>query len=114
MFTPLSLFSDALWVMGLAGVLATFSYMAWQRGLQHWSWGHTFSLPRLLVPLCLSLFLFCAGMAVNGFIAFLPAPWWDTAAWSVLSLLFAVQLFIYLRAGRRQGWDTPIEGNKQP
>ncbi len=114
MFTPLTVFIEALWVLGLAGALATFSYMAWYRGLHSWSWRFTFSVPRFLVPLSFSLALFCTGMALNGVIAYQPAPWWQTAAWSVLAILFVFQLVLYGRVGRQKGWDAPIEGNKKP
>lgn len=114
MITLQSLFADALWVLGLAGALATFSYMAWYRDFNGWRWKVVLKLPRLLAPLCLSLTLFSVGMLLAGLFAFYPSPWWQTAAWSVLSLLFALQSAVYLRAGRRRGWDIPIEESKQP
>lgn len=104
--------SDALWVLGLASALATFSYMSWRRSVAGWSWGYTLSVPRTLVPLSLSMELFSIGMAMNGLTAFQPAPWWETAVWSVLVILFAIQTVMYSIAGTRYGWDTPVEGRK--
>ncbi|MFN8487286.1 MAG: hypothetical protein U0350_06810 [Caldilineaceae bacterium] len=101
--------TDALWIVGLAGLLATFSYMSWYRSRQGWSWRYLFSLPRLLVPFCVSLELFCIGLAVNGAVAYQPAPWWETAAWSILAVIFALQTVIYGWVGIRRGWDTPID-----
>ncbi|NJN83492.1 MAG: hypothetical protein HC802_15225 [Caldilineaceae bacterium] len=109
MFDLFDVLIDALWVLGLAGLLATFSYMSWYRGLQGWSWGYALSVPRMLFPLCLSLTIFCVGLALNGVTSFQPAPWWETTAWSILALLFAVQTVIYGVAGLRHGWDTPLE-----
>lgn len=114
MYTPQQLLVDVLWVLGLAGALATFSYMSWYRSLRGWRWVHTLLLPRSLAPLCGSLALFALGMALNAALADQPPPWWQTTAWSILALLFAVQFVIYTNAGRRNGWDTPIEENKQP
>jgi hypothetical protein len=101
--------SGALWVLGLAGLLATLSYMSWVRSRHAWAWRDLFSLPRLLIPFCLSLELFCIGLAVNGALAYQPAPWWEIVAWSLLALVFAVQTLIYGWAGVQRGWDTPIE-----
>ena len=101
--------TNALWVLGLAGLLATFSYTSWYRGQRLWGWRYLFSLPRMLVPLCVSIEFFCIGLAVNGAIAYQPAPWWETAAWSILALVFALQTVIYGWAGVQRGWDTPIE-----
>ena len=114
MFTPQGLFTDALWVLGFAGLLATLSYMSWYRNLRRWSWRTMTAMPRMLSPLCLSLALFCTGMALNGVVADQSPPWWQTAAWGVLALLFAVQCVMVTLAGRRNGWDAPIEGSKEP
>jgi hypothetical protein len=104
-----NLIINALWVLGLAGVLATLSYMSWYRSARGWRWRRVFSLPRMLIPLSVSLELFSIGLAINGLTAFQQAPWWETTAWSILALLFAVQTVIYGLAGLRHGWDTPLE-----
>jgi hypothetical protein len=109
MLTVQSFFTNALWIVGLAGVLATFSYMGWYRSAHGWRWNRVFSLPRILIPLSVSLELFSIGLAINGIIAPQPAPWWEIAAWSALALLFAIQTVIYGVAGFRYGWDTPME-----
>jgi hypothetical protein len=109
MLTAQLFFTNALWIVGLAGVLATFSYMAWYRSARGWRWSRVFSLPRMLIPLSVCLELFSIGMAINGITATQPAPWWEIAAWSILALIFAVQTVIYGVAGFRHGWDTPLE-----
>lgn len=113
MISTASLLSNTLWVLGLAGVLATFSYMNWLRGAQQWSWTYTFSTPLFLTPLSLSLFVFSGGMASAGWFSLSTAPWWQLIAWSVLAVLFGVQAAIYMRAGLKSGWDAPIEEKKQ-
>lgn len=105
-----SLVANWLWIFGLACVVATFSYVAWYRVSRRWRWGYALGLPRILVPLCVSLELFCIGLALNGLLAFQQAPWWEIAAWSALAILFAVQTVVYGLAGIRYGWDTPVEG----
>lgn len=112
MITLPSLFFDSLWVVGLAGALATLSYMRWYREVRGWKWAHTISVARTLAPLCISLVLFCSGMALSGATSAWPAPWWQTFAWSFLAVLFAIQAVQYVLLGRRTGWDTPIEGTK--
>ncbi|HHY58304.1 MAG TPA: hypothetical protein GYA08_23030 [Chloroflexi bacterium] len=110
MITVQSLVSDALWVLGLAGALATFSYMNWVRDVRRWTWSYTLSTPMLLAPLSSSLCLFSGGMALSGLFAVWPSPWWQIIAWSVLTALFGLQAVLYAGAGRRAGWDAPIEG----
>jgi hypothetical protein len=113
MLTLPSLLSAGLWIVGLASLLATLSYIDWYRSLQRWRWGHVQTLPRLLAPFCLSVTLFCTGMALSAVTH--PSPvWWQIAAWSVLAVIFAVFAVQYTQAGRRNGWDTPIEGTRQP
>lgn len=113
MVTIPSLFADALWILGLSGVLATFSYLSWERSLRRWNWKDVLVTPRFLTPFCLSLALFCTGMALNA--ATNPTPsWWQIAAWSVLAVVFALYCANSARAARRNGWDAPIEGNRQP
>ena len=101
--------TNALWIIGLASILATFSYMSWYRSAHGWGWKKVFSLPRMLIPLSVSLELFSIGLAINGLMAFQRAHWLETAAWSALALVFAVQTVVYGLAGFRYGWDTPLE-----
>lgn len=109
MFSLQEIFIDALWIIGLAGVLATLSYMNWWRSYNRWTWRWLFSLPRMLIPLCVSMEFFCIGVAVKGLLAVPRAPWWETVAWSALAVLFAIQTVVYGIAGVRYGWDTPLE-----
>lgn len=109
MISALSLFSNGLWVLGLAGVLATFSYVNWMRRERGWSWKYTFNTPVFLTPLSFSLFIFSSGMMASGLVSIAPAPWWQSVAWGMLALLFGVQSALYVHAGRSHGWNAPIE-----
>ena len=108
-----TLLFNLLWIIGLAGGLATLAYMLWFRSMNGWRWSQVLSLPRMLIPLSVSLELFSIGLAIDGITAIQPAPWWETTAWSILALLFAVQTVIYGVAGLRHGWDTPLEKRDQ-
>ena len=113
MLTLPSLLSAAVWIFGLAGILATLSYADWRRSLHHQGWRSTVLQPRFLSPFCLSLTLFCSGMALAAITD--PSPsWWQIAAWSILAVIFAFYTGSTTLAGRRNGWDTPFEGMRQP
>lgn len=110
MFTLTDVLIDALWILGLAGVFATFSYIDYYRHLQRWRWRDAWQRPMLLMPLSLSLTIFTLGLALNGATSRPPAALWETAIWAVMMLLFAWQTLLYTQAGRRQGWSTPLDG----
>lgn len=114
MFTLTDVLIDALWILGLAGVFATFSYMDYLRSLQKpkIGWRQMWQRPVMLTPLSVSLTLFSAGLALNGATAFQPDPLWQTAIWAVMALLFAAQSVLYWRAGRASGWNTPLDSQE--
>ena len=93
-----AVFIDFLWLLGATGVLATFSYHDWKRSLFKWGW-HAWKLPGFLLPLNLSLTIFCLGLALNGVMADVTAPWWQTTIWAVMTLVFGMQAFRYWRIG---------------
>ena len=107
-----NLLSTGLWLLGLAGVLATLSYADWARSLHRRRW-RSMLLPRFLSPFCLASTLFCGGVVLAAITN--PAPsWWQIAAWSILAVFFAFYAMTITLAGRRNGWDTPIQGMRQP
>ena len=75
----------ALWILGLAIGLATWSYARW------WAIRHgvrprqTVDMPAFVVPFCAGLALFSMGLALGG------RRWWETAAWALLALLSTAQ-----------------------
>ena len=101
---------DFLWILGLAGVLATVSFAAWSSSVSHRRMSVVMRTPRFLAPLCIGLEFFSIGMAVSGLLAYQRAPWWETLAWSIFVILFGMQAILYGLAGTRDGWDTPVEG----
>lgn len=109
MFTLKDVYIDALWIFGLAGVFATFSYIDYYRHHQGWRWRDAWQRPCLLMPLSLSLSLFSLGLTLNGATAYQPDPWWQTAIWAVMTVLFVWQTWMYWQVGRRHGWDVAID-----
>ena len=65
------------------------------------------------IPGALSAFGGPAGMALGAVTNVTPS-WWQLAAWSILAVVFVVFAARTTLAGRRNGWDTPIEEIKQP
>lgn len=109
MVTVLGILCNSLWILGLAGVLATLSYTNWRR--QHVnlsaaegkvkgpSWKETMQTTEFGKPISLSLFLTSVGIGASGLQATPPQPIWQTALWFVLALLFAIQFFVYFKQG---------------
>ena len=78
-------FHNALWVFGLAIVLAALSYADWRRRLvvQRVSFRQALAEPGFQAAVSLGFTLFCAGLALGS------AVWWQIAAWAALGLFFA-------------------------
>lgn len=108
---------DALWLLGLAGLLATAGTMGWVRQvdprLNHRPWRHTLQTPRSRTPLALSLALIASGVALNGLVGKRPDPVWAVVAWFLLSFLFIIQTVYYAWIGDQHGWDSSMEGNRK-
>jgi threonine/homoserine/homoserine lactone efflux protein len=75
----------ALWVLGLAIILATWSWNEWWARVHKRSLRSVLGEARFQVPLSIGLFVFCVGMALS------ENTLWKTAVWAVLALLFAWQ-----------------------
>ncbi len=99
---------DALWILGLAGVLATCSYLDWVRLQRGWRWRSLWDRPCFVVPLSVSLALFCGGVGLSGATADPPDPRWQTGVWGFLALIFVVEALLYARAARSRGWEAPV------
>ncbi|MCS6845764.1 MAG: hypothetical protein NZ528_15800 [Caldilineales bacterium] len=90
-------FRNALWVLGLAVVLAAFSYADWWRRIQspRLSLRQALGSAGFQAAAGLGMVLFSVGLALSS------PRWWETAAWAVLALLFAWQAFAAWRSLRR-------------
>ncbi|MEA3336850.1 MAG: hypothetical protein U9R25_13130 [Chloroflexota bacterium] len=82
-----SVLTNGLWILGLAVILAAFSYTDWRRGLNSpkTSLRQALASSRFLAVFSLGMVLFCAGLALTS------GRWWEIAAWALLSVVFAWQ-----------------------
>ena len=77
-------FHNALWIFGLAVVLAALSYADWRRRLAvpRVSFRKALAEPGFQAAVSLGFTLFCAGLALSSTV------WWQIAAWAALGLFF--------------------------
>lgn len=89
-------FRNALWIAGLAVILAAVSYGDWRRALHSpkESIRHALGRPAFLAAFSIGMVLFCAGLALSF------TMWWEIAAWVLLGLLFAWQAVVAWRKSR--------------
>lgn len=107
-------FHNALWILGLAIVLAALSYADWRRRLTvpPISFRKALAEPGFQAAVSLGFVLFCAGLALGSTV------WWQIAAWTALGLLFTWQGLICLRqlrqkpAKAQQTTATPSSGGE--
>lgn len=95
-------FHNALWILGLAIVLAALSTMDWRRRLVEpaLSFRHALAGPGFQAAVSLGLILFCTGLALGSTV------WWQIAAWAVLGAVFAWHALMCLRMLRRKAGET--------
>ncbi len=75
----------ALWVLGLAIVLATWSWNEWWARVHKRRLRSVLGEARFQVPFSIGLLVFCVGMALS------ESVLWKSAVWAVLALAFAWQ-----------------------
>jgi presenilin-like A22 family membrane protease len=92
----INLASNALWIVGLALALATFSYASWEASLRHQKLRERLRLPAVQFPLDLAGVLFCAGLAATS------GRLYEVVLWVILGIAFAVQAVIAVLASRRR------------
>lgn len=96
-------FYNALWILGLALMLAVFSMATFRASQAGRRLGDELAAPALQVPLLAGLLLFCLGLLLAG------RSWWERLLWGALALITAAvlarQAVLLARAGR----EVPIE-----
>jgi hypothetical protein len=92
---------NALWILGLAVILAGLSYADWWAGVNHQRLTTTLRSPLFQIPFNLGMMLFAAGLASTS------RSWWEIGAWSVLLLLFAWQTIVSWQARRQTSHISP-------
>lgn len=110
-----SLVVNSVWVVGLAGLLATISYIDWYRTVQKWTFREAFIRPVALFPLNASLACFCGGLLLSELfftpITFETVRWgiiWKPLLWAIFTVYFIYHAVQAAQYGRRDGWDKPI------
>lgn len=95
----LGVFNNALWIIGLAVVLAAVSYADWQRRLstEKRSLAQALAAPTFQISWSIGLLLFCVGLALTSRV------WWQMALWALLALAF---LYLGVDAWRRSRSTT--------
>jgi hypothetical protein len=108
--TSVALFVDALWIVGLAGLLATISFAEGERRLFD---DPSRPLPerrRLLLPAALSLSLVGVGLILDFWLGSAPESVWAPAAAIVSSALSIILVISALRSPQRAGAEIATSG----
>lgn len=92
---------NALWILGLAVILAALSYADWWAGVNHQRFRAALRLPLFQIPFNLGMMLFAAGLASTS------RSWWEIGAWSALVLLFGWQTIGSWQARRQASPTSP-------
>jgi hypothetical protein len=80
--------ANSVWILGLAVLLAAFSWASWAASVAGIRFRMVLCRPRMQRVLSLGLMLFCAGLAATG------RAWWEQTLWGLLAVIFAVQAWM--------------------
>lgn len=78
--------SNALWILGLAVVLATVSWANWRAMIAHDRLHLVLTEPHLGLILNIGGLLFCAGLAASLY------RWWERFLWALLVMAFLIRI----------------------
>lgn len=78
--------SSALWILGLAVILASVSWANWKAMIAHDRLHLSLTKPHIGLMLDIGGLLFCAGLAANAY------RWWERSLWVLLALAFLIQI----------------------
>jgi hypothetical protein len=88
---------NALWILGLSIVLASWSYTSWWASMRRIKVRHALGLPRFQTPFAVGLTLFCASLAWGS------TRWWERGLWIVLGCLSC-------GSGDGRAWAAGMDG----
>jgi len=97
----ISLFTNALWVFGLALVLIAFSFAIYQSAETRTRLREQLGRPGFTAASALGLMFFSLGMAANS-----TRGWWESLLWLGLALAFGIQVWSAQR--QRHGLDHDL------
>ncbi len=78
--------SGALWILGLAVILAALSWGNWEAKVSRSRLREALARPHLQCTISAGLALFCVGLALGA------NRWWERALWAVLGAFWLVQM----------------------
>ena len=91
---------NALWILGLAIVLAALSYTSWLAAARGVRLPRALGWPVFGVPSSAGLALFAASLAWGS-----TRPW-ERILWIILGLAFLAQVWLAWRSARARGWQS--------
>jgi hypothetical protein len=87
-----SVLANLFWILGLAFLLAVFSWAHWAAAEQEVRLRTVLRRPPVQRTIDLGLFLFCAGLAATS------RRWWERVLWGLLAVAWVAQAWM---AGRQ-------------
>ena len=87
---------NAFWILGLAIILAAFSYHQWLARETASRLRELWSQPSWQIPFSAGMLLTCIGLGYG-----VAERWWERTIWTTLAATCAVQLAMGLRLGAR-------------
>jgi hypothetical protein len=116
-FMPQIVF-NAFWILGLAVLLALFSYADWLRhqtspNQAPQSWRQIIARPAMSMAIFLGLTLFSVGVGLNRILVDQDALWWESALWILLSISFFIQTAVCGLAGESSKSELIDGGDNQ-
>jgi hypothetical protein len=91
-----NVFANALWILGLAALLAAFSLAHWQAGLQVKPLRQVLSEPPFRMAIAAGILLFASGFML------VVTPWWHKIPWAGIMALSLWQGLVAWRDGASQ------------
>ena len=91
---------NALWIAGLALILAAFSYHQWLAGETARRLRDVLSQPSWKLPFSAGMLLTCIGFSYG-----LAERWWEKTMWTALAAAYGWQLVTVFRRGRKKAAD---------
>ena len=87
---------NALWIFGLAIIVAAFSYHRWLAGETSRRVRDVLTQPCWKLPFSLGMVLICVGVGYG-----LAGRWWEKAVWTALALSYGWQCVMALQMIRK-------------
>ena len=90
---------NALWIAGIALILAAFGYHHWLAGETARRLREVLAQPSWKLPFSTGMLLTCLGFACG-----LAGRWWEKGLWTALAVSYARQLVTAVRQRQKARW----------